>query len=91
MFKKLKIGQLVHYISDSGSEYVGEMCFINGAKILINILGKSWYNTLETVYKGSYADDNWPIQKIVNPKDLILYSHWERKTSRYWELLNEKN
>jgi hypothetical protein len=30
MFKKLKIGQFVHYISDSGNEYVGEMCFING-------------------------------------------------------------
>jgi hypothetical protein len=60
-------------------EKIAEENLINFSSIFVPIFSNNLQNFKEQGYKV----------KLVNKKDLVLYSHWQTKTKKYFDLLEE--
>jgi hypothetical protein len=81
---------------------VGDL-FIYVENFLVEVTGRRIYNG--KIYGRSISSKNYPSHRIredwgliedfknyhpIKKSDLILYTNWEWKSSRFWELLEEK-
>jgi|GEM_PF-6989335 hypothetical protein len=81
------VPKILFYRHSNGSCYVSEISYNRINDLACSDLSPMWINV---IMSRLGSDDVKIFEKNVKEipaTDLILYSHWPRKSKRYWELL----